>query len=163
MRRLFRWFNGFFPIRKFRYGSAGPVLLAVGDYWYDGDAVAAGLTPHEGQGWILTTRGTDGLAGDETTRENATGNTISWLKVRALSNLTGVTIKARYNAGCTDAYGAWNGASFDVLDDLNDTLWGAHVGFAFESRTAEFNPVSTTAMRVTLQADTGIGISDIRE
>lgn len=144
-------------------GESTAALLAVGEYWYDGNAALAGLTPHEGQGWISTTRGTDGLAGDETTREDATGTAISWLKVRASSSFTGLTIKARYNAGCTDSYHAWNGSSFDVLDDLNDTLWGAHVGFSFESRTAEFNPVTTTAEMTVLQAAAGIGISDIRE
>lgn len=82
------------------------VLLTDGVYWQSGDA--SDKTPHEGQGWILTTLLQDGLVGDTSTRVTSTGATISILNVQSAFDIATWNNVWKWNGSFTVSYWVWN-------------------------------------------------------
>lgn len=111
--------------------AASETLLPAGVYWQSGDA--SSKTPYTGQGWVLTTLLTDGVAGaDTSTRVTSTTDTISILHVDAAPFvISGHGVVARYKGAPTPAPYEWDGAAFIVVPGGYVPL-AFHIGYTDE-------------------------------
>lgn len=143
-------------------GSSAVVApLADGYYWYNGNAISDGLTPNDAR-WNSTLLLNDGVAGDQTTRENATGATISLYRKFSSSSISTLDITMRYDGPITEGYYQSNGSVFSLFNPTLPGLWGSHVGVAFERATISFPATSMTGFVAVMLAAVGIGSSDVR-
>jgi hypothetical protein len=152
--------------RRSRAAAAVP-LLANGTYYYQGDAIADGLTPLEGQPWVLDSGNAlgDGLVGDQGTGIVTTGVKISILAVHNTMAVAEWALSCRYVDGLSDAYRKWTGVAFAVLTDVNASPWSDHVADTFEDRAADFtgNITQSNATMVVLSFDNaGSDVTDSR-
>jgi hypothetical protein len=127
-------------------GASGPALLAAGEYYIAGSDIAA--TPHVGQGWTLTTALDDGIAGDETTGVTGASGSVTILHVLpSVLSLDAWAQTVSYRGTLTLAMAYFNGFDYTNLTDTNGLLWGTHMGFGAESRTATFTPINVQYIR----------------
>jgi hypothetical protein len=127
-------------------GASGPALLAAGEYYIAGSDTTA--TPHEGQGWTLTTALDDGAADDTTTGVTGASGSVTVLHVYAAPFTIGTwsqTVSYRGTMAMTMAY--YDAGAWVPLADSNGSLWGTHVGFSSESRIADPGATSVQYLR----------------
>ena len=92
-----------------------PELLGLGVYWYDGDAIADGKTPHTGQGFTATLLLKDNSPNDTTTRVTGTGATISILHVENAYVITSWSTMAKWKGDAFVVHYDWDGSAWDQL------------------------------------------------
>lgn len=139
----------------------GATALSAGNYWRDGDGHLLAPTAAN---FTSTTRFSDGSAGDQTTREDSTGGVISILYVHTgplQIALWAFTMRYGTSTLSPSLY-YWNGSAFATLTDLNETLWGGHIGTEFESRTSSFDGNVTATIFLAVMTAGNVGCSDSR-
>ena len=127
-------------------GSSGPAGLAPGEYYIAGLNTTA--TPHEGQGWTLTTALDDLGAGDATTGVTGASGSVTVLHVYAApTSLTAWSQTVSYRGTMSMAMSLYNNGAWDPMSDSNGLLWGTHVGFSSETRVAGPGLTASIAFR----------------
>lgn len=121
--------------------------LSAGDYWANGNVSLAPLPGNYTSSSVLS----DGVPGDTSTRETASSDTFTIIRVNASAiSIASWAVECKYRGALTPNWFYWDGSNWQSMSDTNGTPWTVNIAYQDVGRTATFSGVpSATVWRFT--------------